>query len=218
MQRGCGQDAREVLTTHRNSAYNMKGGHSRRGIVLRRASAERPPQDVPLPEIRTEWRVEVGFEFNRVRAEILVAEHNFGAIVTNILFATENRENVRHGATAATVLGLYLDQYKVEYTYCLMKSGMGVDSVYVRSPKRADTLLFVVAIATLISSIIHALLRRSGTCPFPTVKMAAEKFQHVLFVFYRSTGDFTVVGPEGSADLVFAYIDGIGSDTSVLFE
>ena len=118
---------------------------------------------------------------------------------------------VRHGgsrhrearATAGTVLRLYLDRYKVEHACRLMKSGMGVDSVYVRTPKRADALLFVVAIATLASDIIDALLRRSGTCPFPTVKKAAEAIQHVSFVFHRS-----------SDDRVFAYIDGIGLDPS----
>lgn len=76
----------------------------------------------------------------------------------------------------------------------------------------------VVAIATLISSIIDAFLCRSGTCPFPTVKRAAGEIQHVSFVFHRSTADITVVGPEGSAYRVFAYIDGIGLDPPVLFE
>ena len=109
-------------------------------------------------------------------------------------------------------------RYKVEHTYRLMKSGMGVDSVYVRTSKRADALLFVVAIATLVSSIIDALLRRHGTCPYPTAKKAAETVQHVMFTFHRDRGEITVVGPEGSANRVFAYIDGIGLDPSILFE
>lgn len=206
------------MRTHRNSAYDVKADIVGEEVVQRRASRGRPPKDAPPPETCVEWRVEVGFEFNRARAEVLAAEYDIGVIVTNIPFATEDRDNVRHGATTATVLRLYLDQYKVEHTYRLMKSGMGVDSVYVRTPKRADALLFVVAISTLISSIIDALLRRSGACPYPTVKRAAEEIQHVSFVFHRSTGDITVVGPEGSADRVFAYIDGIGLDPSVLFE
>ena len=53
--------------------------------------------------------------------------------------------------------------------------------------------------------------------PFP-VKRATEGIQHVSFVFHRSTDDITVVGPEGSANHVFAHINGIGLDPSVLFE
>ena len=123
---------------------------------------------------------------------------------------------MRHGATSATVLRLYHDQYKVEHTYRLMKSGMGVDSVFVRTPKRADALLFVVAVATLISSVIDALLRRSA-CPYRTARRAAEAIQHAAFAFDRTKGEITVVGPEGSDDRVFAYIEGIGLDPSALF-
>lgn len=71
------------------------------------------------------------FEFDEARAAVLASERDTGVIVTNIPFATEDRDIVRHGATAATILRLYLDRYKVEHTYRLMKSGMGVDSVYV---------------------------------------------------------------------------------------
>lgn len=217
----CHEDASRaleaVLKEHRNSAYDVETEILRRDSVQRRASRGRPPKDAPPPEVVTEWTVNVDLVFNSAKADVLAAEHDIGVIVTNLPFATDDRENPRHGATSKTVLRLYLDQYKVEHTYRLMKSGMGVDSVYVRTPKRADALLFVVAIATLISSIIDALLRRSG-CPYRTVKKAAEAIQHATFVFHRSTGDITVIGPEGSADRVFAYIDGIGLDPSVLFE
>lgn len=152
------------------------------------------------------------------RAEALAAEHDLGVLATNIPFATEDCEIVRHEATASTVLGLYLDQYKVEYTYRLMKSAMGVDSLYVRTPQRSDALLSVVAVATLISGIIDELLRRNGSSSFPTVKKVAEAIQHVMFEFHRDTGEVTVAEPEGSADRVFAYTDGIGLDPSVLLD
>ena len=90
--------------------------------------------------------------------------------------------------------------------------------MYVRTPRRADALLFTVAVATLISSIIDALLRRSGSCPFPTVRKAAEAIQHVMFEIYRDTSQVTVARLEGSADRVFAYIDEIGVNPSVLLD
>ena len=218
----CREDASrtldEVLASHRNSAYDVVTDIVCEEVLERRASRGRPSKDAPPPETRYEWKVTVGFEFNESKAEMLTAEHDIGVIVTNIPFVTEDCAIVRHGATGRTILRLYLDQYKVEHTYRLMKSGMGVDSVYVRTPKRADALLFVVAVATLISSIIDALLRRNGTCPYPTVRKAAEAIQHATFEFHRGTGEITVTGPEGSADRVFAYIDGIGLDPSILFE
>ena len=93
-----------------------------------------------------------------------------GAIVTNILVATEDCNIIKHGTTTGTVLRIYLDQYKVEHTNRLMKSGMDVDSAYVRTLRRTDILLFVVVIVTMVFSIIDALFQRSGTCLFPTVK------------------------------------------------
>lgn len=218
----CREDAsrslEEVMGSHRDSAYDVIADIVGKDVVQKRASRGRPPKDTPPPEARTEWNIDVRFEFNEARAEALAAEHDLGVLVTNIPFVTEDRDIVRHGATTSTILRLYLDQFKVEHTYRLMKSGMGVDSVYVRTPQRADALLFVVAVATLISSIIDALLRRNGSCPFPTVRKAAEAIQHVMFEFHRDTGDVTVAGPEGSADRVFAYIDGIGVDPSVLLD
>lgn len=218
----CHEDAsralEEVMRTHRDSAYDVFADIVATEVVRKRASRGRPSKDAPPPETFTEWTIETRFEFNRSRAEFLVAEHDLGVIVTNIPFANEDEGNVRHGATTSTVLRLYLDQYKVEHTYRLMKSGMGVDSVYVRTPKRADALLFVVAVATLVSSIIDALLAKSRDCPYRTVKKAAEAIQHASFEFHRDTGDITVTGPAGSVDRVFAYIDGIGLDPSHLFE
>lgn len=41
-------------------------------------------------------------------------------------------------------------------------NGMGVDSVYVRTPERAGALLFAITIATLVSGIIDALLGAAG--------------------------------------------------------
>ena len=70
--------------------------------------------------------------------------------MTNIRFRTENSDIVCHCTAAAEILGLYLDQYKVGYTYRLMdRQRFGVRP----HARDADKLLFVVAIATLISSI-----------------------------------------------------------------
>lgn len=218
----CREDASrcldEAMRSHRDSAYDAVADIVGRNVVQRRASRGRPPKDTSPPETRTEWSIDVRFEFNEAKALALAAEHDLGMLVTNIPFATEDCDIIRHGATTSTILRLYLDQYKVEHTYRLMKSGIWVDSVYVRTPQRADALLFVVAIATLISCIIDALLRRSGNCPFPTVKKAAEAIQHVMFEFRRDTDGIVVAGPEGSAERVFAYIDGIGVDPSVLLD
>lgn len=64
---------------------------------------------------------------------------------------------------------MYLNQYKVEHTYRLMKSGMGVDTAYVQMPSRANALLFVIGIVILASGIMDAMLRKNNGA-YRTVK------------------------------------------------
>lgn len=222
MDFNCERDATDclmmALKAHRKSAYDAKYsivGHEK---TLRRPTPGRPRKDESPPETVVKWKVVVDLEFNEERARELAEEHDISVIVTNLPFSTEDAPNIRQGATTETVLRLYLDQYKVEHTYRLMKSGMGVDSVYVRTPSRANALLFVVAIATLVSSVIDALLKRSGRSRFATVKQASQAVMNSSFEICRETDEAQVTGAEGSVDLVFDYLDGIGLDPSVLFD
>ena len=208
----------DALKKHKGSAYTVAGKAVMIEETVRREARGRPPKGSPPPETEVKWKVDVTMGFDLERAKALAEARNVSVIVTNLPFASEDSANIRHGATADTVLRLYLDQYKAEHTYRLMKSGMGVDSVYVRTPSRANALLFVVAVATLVSSIIDALLRRSGNGRFKTVKQAHKEIQNSILECRRKENKMSVLGKKGSAEGVFAYLEAIGMDPSLLLE
>jgi len=217
----CEEDAmrtfNEVLGTHRDNAYIVKGTPRKVGSIERRTSRGRPSADSPPPRTVTEWAVDVEMEFSEALAADLTKKRDISVIITDLPFANEDAKDPRDGATTDTVLRLYLDQYKVEHTYRLMKSGMGVDTVYVQTPSRANALLFVIGIATLVSSIMDAMLRRKGGT-YRTVKRACVDIQDVTLEYRRDEDAISFSGCEGSAEKVFGYLDGIGLDPSLLLE
>jgi len=204
----------ETLSKHRNSAYVIEGTPVRMEERMRRATRGRPPKDSDGPVTRVSWKIDVSMRFDRELAERIAQAYDVSVIVTNLPFATEDAGNVRHGATTDTVLRLYLDQYKVEHTYRLLKSGMGVDSVYVHTPSRANALLFVVSIATLISSIMDALMGRNGDRR--TVKQICHGLQNATAIYDRARDRLTVGGPEGSMDDLLSYLSVFDTDPSLL--
>ncbi|MDR1954533.1 MAG: IS1634 family transposase [Candidatus Methanoplasma sp.] len=208
----------DAVKEHRGSAYAVTGKAVRITETERRRTRGRPPKDSEAPGTKVSWKIDVTMSFDKKRALELADVRNISVIVTNLPFSSEDRGNVRLGATADTVLRLYLDQYKVEHTYRLMKSGMGVDSVYVRTPSRANALLFIVAIATLVSSVIDAVLRQNGKGRRMTVKQYCDGIQNAILEYHRRENAVSVLGPAGSEDKVIAYMDAIGMDPSLLLE
>jgi len=204
----------DAMKKHVNSAYVVSYDVAGTEEIVPRNERGRPPRGY-VPETKVTWKVNVSMSFDKERASELADAHGISVIVTNLPFATEDAPNVRYGATADTVLRLYLDQYKSEHVYRLMKSGMGVDSVYVRTPSRANALLFVVAIATLVSSVMDALLRRNGKGRHKTVKQIFGEMQSAV-LNYRRNGSKMSVGPALFEKEVFACIGSIGLDPSFL--
>jgi transposase len=208
----------DVMRTHRDSAYAVTGEAVRIVETERRTVRGRPPKGSAEPGTKVSWMIGVTMGFDPERAAELAELRGISVIVTNLPHADEDSGNVRHGATADAVLRLYLDQYKSEHTFRLMKSGMGVDSVYVRTPSRANALLFVVAIATLISNVMDALLRRGGKGRYGTTEQACVGMQNIILRYRRSDKKASVFGSEGSEAVVFGHMRAMGTDPAILLE
>ena len=41
-----------------------------------------------------------------------------------------------------------------------MKSGIGLDSIYLQTPQRVDAMLFIIALASMLFTLMDAILRR----------------------------------------------------------
>ena len=161
----CEEDARrafsDALRDHTDSAYAVTGnvvpveidiGYGHRG---RPRKGERPLK-------RTEYRVDVALEFDEERAKALSQDRGVRVLITNLPRANEDADNVRFGATADTVLLSYLNQYRIEHAFRLMKDGMGIDRVYLHRPSRENAMLFVISVATMVSDIITHVLKEKG--------------------------------------------------------
>ena len=123
-------------------------------------------------------------------------------------------EKFRDGASAQTVLRLYLNEYKVEHTYRLMKSGLGVDRVFFRTPSRENAMMFVVGIATLIENIIDAMNRRNGDRD--TFRTVIDQFECVIVRYDRSDDSMDFEGPDERVEQLFRYLDTMRTDPVLL--
>ena len=135
-------------------------------------------------------------------------------LVTNLPRRYTDADNVRDGASAQTVLRLYLNEYKVEHTYRLMKSGLGVDRVFFRTPSRENAMMFVVGIATLIENIIDAMNRRNGDRD--TFRTVIDQFECVIVRYDRSDDSMDFEGPDERVEQLFRYLDTMRTDPVLL--
>ena len=108
----------------------------------------------------------------------------------------------RTGADADTVLWLYLDEYKVESNYAIMKSGMGIDQVFLQTPSRESAMIFVIGIATLLSDIITKILKDNGVGK--TSKTVNEEL--VSLILKEGPEGIVALGKDDSIDKLETYV------------
>ena len=131
----CEEDARrdldEILSRHTDSAYiphcdivpmEVNRGYGHRGR----------PRKGEVPVIKTEYKVDVELEFDESIAKRMSKERSVRVLVTNLPRSDVNKDNLRDGATADTVLLSYLDQYRIgapvrDGTNNLMRWWIGID-------------------------------------------------------------------------------------------
>lgn len=80
-------------------------------------------------------------------AEVVAEGEEIQVLVTNLLCANEDAGNIRFGATADTVVRTYLDEYKPEHVFRLLKSGIGMDKVYLHRGSRVVAMFFIAGVA-----------------------------------------------------------------------
>ena len=77
---------------------------------------------------------------------------------------------------------------------------------------------FTIAVATLVSSIMDAMIRRSGKGRQKTVRQVCIEIQTAILEYVRDHDALRILGPKGSSDAVLAYLGRIGMDPSRLLE
>ncbi len=174
------------------------------------------PRKGEEPERRTEWRVEPTLTVDSRRLEEMSEAGGTNVLITNLPRRDTDAENVRDGATAQTVLRLYLNEYKVEHTYRLMKSGLGVDRVFFKTPSRENAMMFVVGLATLLENVINALNRRNGVRD--TFRTVVDQFLGTNVRYSRSENTMDFEGPSERVEQLFRYLDTLRIEPQFLLQ
>ena len=213
----CEEDARrdldDILSRHTDSAYiphcdivsvEVNKGYGHRGR----------PRKGEKPGIKTEYKVDVELEFDESVARRMSKERSVRVLVTNLPRSDVDKDNLRDGATADTVLLSYLDQYLVEHAFRLMKDGMRIGRVYIHRPSRENAMSFVCSLATMIVDVMDHVLKRNG------VDMSFEKVVNDLFSlnlkYDRELEEESFSGPLELADLFMDVAEPLAIDTDHL--
>ena len=158
-------EGRDVASTREGALKTFRSIELDEKYDYARVTPHPYPVTVPAASgsgTQTVWRVRVSVELDEEKARDLAIAAATGVLVTNLPRSKRDQRNPRLGLTARGVLALYANEYKVEHTFRLLKSGMGMDSVFLQNPSRENTMMFVLSIAGLMMSTADAVLRRAG--------------------------------------------------------
>ena len=163
---------------------------------VRRSKRGRPPKGSAAPDARTYWRVDMSWSFDADLAVSLAKRDEIQVLVTNIPRANEDAENIRFGATADTVVRCYLDEYKPEHLFRLLKSGLGRDKVFLHRGSRVAAMMFIAGLAGTLLSVMDELLRR-GNADISTYRMKLQLYDTTVRL-KRQTGYMYIDGHPGA--------------------
>ena len=123
-------------------------------------------------------------------------------------------DNLRDGATADTVLLSYLDQYRIEHAFRLMKDGMRIGRVYIHRPSRENAMSFVCSLVTMMTDVIDHVLKTKGMDM--TFCRIVDELSRLDLIYDRENGEEYFSGPSDSIDLFMDAADALGIDTDHL--
>lgn len=170
--------------------------------------------------VRTVWKAEAIVELNEDEAMDIAIRKATAVIVTNLPRSKANQANPRRGVTAMGVVRLYADEYKVEHTFRQLKSGMGLDAVFLQNPSRENAMMFVLNIANLMMSIADAVFKRSEASLHDkdlTMYRLSRELQGTMFTYSRDSNRLGVLYPANCELDVFEFTDMLGINPQYLF-
>ncbi len=155
--------------------------------------------------VRIEYKVDVDLRFDEDKAKQLTQDRGVHILITNLPRADTDADNVRFGATADTILLSYLGQYKIEHAFRLLKSGFGLSCVYLHKASRANVMMFITSLATMIWDVV-TYISRTKKRKITATKMA-DGIQHLILKYDRSENYIYMDGPEREEDAFLEYLD-----------
>jgi transposase len=135
-------------------------------------------------------------------------------LTTNLRFAAKDSEDLRKGTTADTAVDLYLGQYHTEKNFRIMKSGMGVNHVYLHARGRQDALVFAVSLATAMTNVIDSVMQRNGD--ERRAHRLIYRFKTGMIHYDRESDKMRFRGPPGRREEFYGLLDVLNIDRGFL--
>ena len=119
----------DALDAFRNTLKGLDGGcYTADPKVYVDTAAEKRHGDGKLYRVESE---NVRVDESKLRNSVM--SHSVQVLITNLSFSADS-DDPRKEASADDVIDLYLEQYKVEAGFKMMKSGMNIADVYIHTP------------------------------------------------------------------------------------
>ena len=212
----CEKDARKEIARVRKKMkgkpYHLDFATECMMVMPKRSRKGRPMKGEPSPEPVEEWRVRAAKSFDESLAIEMARLRDIRVIVTSLPSSAETCEIVSDGCTAADVLRIYLNQWKVESIFGEMKSKLGADEVFFESPKREESMVFLISLAVLIRRVMQLLLRAQygkgyGVRKDVTANSVFCSLQNTQVRMDRKKGRLYLDGPQEEERAMRAYLN-----------
>ena len=199
----------DALAINGESAYDVIWSMDSVEISRGYGHRGRPRKD-EKPMTKTEFRVNIQLEFNEERAKALSQDRGVRVLVTNLPRTDDDADNIRHGATADTVLLSYLGQYRIEHAFRLMKDGMHMSRVYIHRPSRENAMMFIISLGTMLTGVMDHVLKEKGFNI--TATGISDRFMTLILEHDRLNDCESFRGPSALTDEFLEYVEALGID------
>ena len=178
-------------------------------VVYMDPAAERRHGDGKLYRVRSE-----NIRIDETKVHGAVLSDSVQVLITNLPFSDEHSDDRRRKASADDVIELYLEQYKAEAGFKMMKSGMDIADVYIHTPSRISVMAFVVTLATMVCKTLDHVLkeRRQPGERRRTVNTLADMHVNTIVRYDRQHDRLSIMGYPGATGDVFTYVEMLDID------
>lgn len=148
------------------------------------------------------WRIrpsDVVMDDDGVRE--VAEEFSLQVLMTNIPLRNVDSNCPRRGLSSDGLLSMYIDQFTIEHDFKLMKSGCGVNRMFIHTPARQDAVVFLSGLSTMVASVIDAVLEETAVDKHHdiTTKHITDFMTNAIVKYYRDEHRMVFAGYEGVA-------------------
>jgi len=138
-----------------DSGYSLKWELVSEDVCIKREGKGRPPKDEAI-RYRTVWRIRSVPVVDDEMIELITQRDSYQVLITNLPRPLDGEvcETLRQGSEKEQVLKLYLNQYKQEHNFSLLKGKVGMAQVFFSKPERENVMIFVLGLAVLMRNLI----------------------------------------------------------------